>query len=79
MPRFYFDIHDEEWNRDTTGHEFSNLDDAIAQAKRTLPAMALDHLPQNGDHHTVTVLVTDEDGRPVYTATLSFNGLLLGR
>jgi hypothetical protein len=79
MPRFYFDLHDGHWDRDQTGHECDDVDQAILAAKRTLPAMALDELYRDGDRHTLTVLVADEDGRPVYTATLSFNGLVLAR
>lgn len=75
MPRYYFDLNNGEWNRDEEGSECADADHAIAQAKRTLPAIALDHLPRNGHCHTLTMLVTDEDARPVYTATLSFNGL----
>ena len=79
MPRFCFDIHDGEWDRDSVGIECTDVENAIQQAKLTLPAMALDEIPRDGDHHTVTVLVTDEDGRPVYTATLAYTGLILSR
>lgn len=79
MPRFYFDIHNGQWDRDGAGAECADIEQAIQEAKRTLPAMALDQIPRDGDHHTVTVLVTDEDGRPVYTATLAYTGLLLSR
>lgn len=79
MPRFFFDIHDGEWDRDSVGTECTDVENAIQQAKRTLPAMALDQILRDGDHHTVTVLVTDDDGRPVYTATLAYTGLVLSR
>ncbi|TNC08750.1 hypothetical protein FF100_28310 [Methylobacterium terricola] len=79
MPRFFFDLHDGHWDRDDGGTECPNIEHAILQAKQTLPAMALDQLPRDGDRHTMTVLVTDEDGRPVYTATLSYSGLVLAR
>jgi hypothetical protein len=79
MPRFFFDLHDGHWDRDDVGTECADVEHAIQQAKRTLPAMALDQLPHDEDRHTVTMLVTDEDGRPVYTATLTYSGLLLAR
>ena len=77
MPRFYFDLHDGEWDRDDVGSDLADADHAVLQAKRTLPAIALDMLPRGGDRHAVTMLVTDEDARLVYTATLSFSGLVL--
>lgn len=79
MPRFFFDLHDGHWDRDDVGADLIDVGEAILQAKQTLPAMALDQLPRDGDRHTMTVLVTDEDGRPVYTATLSYSGLMLAR
>ncbi|BAQ49209.1 MULTISPECIES: DUF6894 family protein [Methylobacterium] len=77
MPRFFFDIHDGEWSRDVEGVECADVVAACYEAKRVLPGMAVDHVPQDGDWHAITVLVTDEDRRPVYTATLSFAGQLL--
>ncbi len=79
MPRFYFDHHDGRWDRDEVGAECTDVEHAIKEAKRTLPAMALDEIPRDGDHRTMTVLVTDEDGRTVYTATLAYTGLVLSR
>lgn len=57
----------------------TGVDQAIVQAKYTPPAIAPDVLSRDGDCPTVTIPVTDEDGRFVYTASLSFDGLGLGR
>lgn len=77
MPRFFFDIHDGEWSRDAEGVECADVEAACHEAKRVLPGMAVDQVPQDGDQHAITVLVTDEERHPVYTATLSFAGLVL--
>lgn len=79
MPRYFFDIHDGGPHRDDTGTECDSLDEVRLQAIRTLPDVARDELPGDGDRRTFTVLVTDEDGRPVYSATLNFTGLWLKR
>ncbi|BAQ48298.1 MULTISPECIES: hypothetical protein [Methylobacterium] len=79
MPRFYFDIHDGVWSRDDVGVECRNIEEACRHAKRTLPAMALDSIPRDGDRHTITVMVTNDDRRTVYAATLTFSGLLVDR
>ncbi len=79
MPRFYFDLHDSECSPDDVGLEFVGVDQAIAQAKRALAEIVLDHLPRDGDRHNVTMHVSDEDRQPVYTGVLSFSGLIHGR
>lgn len=79
MPRFYFDIHDGGSTRDDEGTECSDLEAVRRQAMRTLPDVARDDLKSDGDRRTFTVLVTDEDGRPVYSAALTFTGLWLQR
>lgn len=79
MPRYFFDFDDGKWARDEEGSEFADADQAIVQAKRALPAIVLDHLPRSGDRHTVTMHVTDERRQPVYTAVLSFSGLIHSR
>ncbi|MGX7709517.1 DUF6894 family protein [Methylobacterium sp. Gmos1] len=77
MPRFFFDIHNGVWSHDEDGIECVDVEEAYLQAKRALPEMALEQVPRDGDHHTITVLVTDEDRQPVYTATLAFTGLAI--
>ncbi|UIY45585.1 DUF6894 family protein [Methylobacterium radiotolerans] len=79
MPRYFFDIHDGGPQRDDTGTECANLDAVRQQALRALPDIAREQIPKAGDRRTFTVLVTDEDGRAVYSATLNYTGLWLTR
>ena len=79
MARFSFDVHDGEHRFDDVGTECATLEDARNGAKRLLPNLARDQVSGDEDRHTYTVLVTDEDHRPVYSATLSFAGLWLIR
>lgn len=46
---------------------------------RLLPDIAREQALHDGDRHTYTVVVTDEDHRPVYSATLSPTGIWLIR
>lgn len=79
MPRYFFDIHNGTSTRDEDGTECADLDAVRAQAMRTLPDIARDDIPKDGDRRTFTCLVTDEDGHPVYSATLNYTGLWLLR
>lgn len=80
MPHYFFDIHDgRKPQHDELGVECSDLEAVRLQAMRTLPEIAKDEVPTDGDRQTFTVMVTDEDGRPVYTAALNFTGLWLLR
>ena len=80
MPRFFFDILDTDVNqRDEVGIECADLEAAVIEAKRTLPAIATDELPRDGDHRNYMVVVRDADGHTVYTAALSFVGTRLSR
>lgn len=79
MPRYFFDIHDGGSTRDNSGTECADLEAVRKQAMRTLPDIARDEVPKDGDRRTFTCLVTDEDGQPVYSATLNYTGLWLLR
>ena len=80
MPRYFFDIHDHhKSNHDEEGLEFSDLEAVRLQAMRILPEIAKDEVPADGDRQTFTVMVTDEDGKPVYSAALNFTGMWLLR
>lgn len=76
MPRYFFDIHDGTFLLDDVGIDCANLDAVRREAKRVLPEIAREILPEDGDHHTMTVRVRDEQFETVYTATLMFNGLI---
>ncbi|WP_336492269.1 DUF6894 family protein [Methylobacterium nigriterrae] len=77
MPRYFFDFHHGKWTHDRVGSEWATIEDAYREAKRLLPAIARDEVPDDGQQTIYTVLVKDEDGQPVYTATLTFSGLPL--
>ena len=79
MPRYFFDIHDGGPAYDDTGTEFATLDDVRAEARRTLPDIAREDIPKGDDKRTFTCLVTEEGGKPVYAATITYAELWLQR
>jgi len=79
VPRYFFDIHNSSSLRDDTGTECATLDDVRNTAMRVLPDIAREDIPKDGDRRTFTVLVTDEDGKAVYSASLNFTGMWLLR
>lgn len=79
MPRYFFDVHDGFQERDDEGVFCVDLQAAAHEADRLLPAIALNKVPENSGRQTITVLVTDEDGHPVYQAALSQVGTWLIR
>ncbi len=77
MPRYYFDILDGGPHEDDVGTECAD-DEAVRRiAMQTLPRIASDEIPADGDRRHFTVVARDEEGLPVYTATLSFAGVWL--
>ncbi|TXM91274.1 hypothetical protein [Methylobacterium sp. WL116] len=79
MPRYFFDIHDGVHRRDDEGTECADLQGAVLEAKKLLPAIAAYDVPKDGERQTITVLVTDEDGHAVYSAALTYVGTWLLR
>ncbi|KAB1070820.1 DUF6894 family protein [Methylobacterium planeticum] len=77
MARYFFDVHDGVWSRDNTGTEYATVEEAYREAKRLLPDIARHEVPNGGHQHIYTVLVTNEEAVPIYTASLSFAGLPL--
>ena len=77
MPRFFFDIHDSGVTRDDEGQELPDIEAARRLAMSSLPQIAADEIPMDSDRRHFVVLVRDGNGTPVYTATLSFAGLVL--
>jgi len=75
MALYFFDIHDGTFTLDEDGTECADMDCVRRESKQVLPAIAMDVLPENGDHHVLTVRVRNEQNDTVYTATLMFNGL----
>jgi hypothetical protein len=71
MPRFFFDIHDgEAFTPDREGLELEGLDAAKNEAKKTLPDIVKDEMP-DGDRRDFTVDVKDAAGQIVWRVTLS--------
>ncbi len=80
MARFYFDIHDGSvLRRDPEGTECDGRDAVRQEAMHTLPLIAKSTIPKAArDEQAFTVVVRDENGFTVYTATLTFAGLWMG-
>jgi len=79
MPRYFFDINDGRNERDEDGFECADLQAAVLHAKQSLPEIAADEVPKDGERQALTVLVTDEEGRAVYLAALTYTGTWLSR
>jgi len=79
MPRYFFDIKGFHHEYDDTGVECTDLQTAVREAKKLLPVITSDEVLEDGEHHSVTVLITDEDGHPVYLGALSYVGRWLIR
>lgn len=79
VPRHFFDIHDgHSLMRDDEGQECSGAAAIRREAMETLPQVARDEIPKDGDQQAYTVLVRNESNVTVYTATLTFAGLWVG-
>ena len=79
MPRYFFDLHDGGWHRDEHGSEFASEADMRQAAKHLLPSILRDQVPADEEERVYTVVVSNESHCPVYSATVSFMGLMLGR
>jgi hypothetical protein len=72
VPRYYFDEYDgEAVTQDDEGLELDGIEAARAEARKALPDIARDVLPEDGDRRTMVVKVRDEAGKVVITATLT--------
>ena len=78
MARYFFDIHSRDLSRDEDGVECSSIAEIRQEAMHSLPEIARDLIPQDGDRQSFTVLVRNEKNVTVYTATLTFAGVWLG-
>lgn len=80
MARFFFDIREDgKLRRDDEGTELESISDVRKEAQTILPAIAFDEIPKDGDQKTYVVLVTDDDGQAIYSATLHYAGSWLLR
>lgn len=74
MPRFFIDTQNGEVvARDRDGYSLPDLLTAREMAVRALRDMATDELP-GGDCRSFRAIVRDEDGSPLYSAALTFEG-----
>lgn len=78
MARYFFDFYHGELHRDPVGMECSGHKDIRREAMRSLPELAKDRMPKEGNEQAYTVLVRNERNLTVYTATLTFTGIWLG-
>lgn len=70
--RYFFDVDDGERRTvDRDGHELASRAAVRQEAVAVLPAVAADVLPRD-DRRTFQVTVRDDDGRPVFHASLTF-------
>jgi hypothetical protein len=74
MARYFFDTFDgKELMRDEVGIELGDLERVRVEAIDALPDLAREELP-DGDESVFAVQARDEEGRIVFTATLTFKG-----
>ena len=79
MAIYFFDTFENgEPIRDDTGLECPSREQVRIEAMKALPSIAKEEIPKDGDRQAYTVLVRDEGGRSVYSATLTYAGLWLG-
>lgn len=79
MPRFFFNLKGVHHERDEDGVICADIQAAVLEAKKLLPLIVSDELSKDVEHQTITVLVADEDGYPVYSGTMSYVGSWLIR
>lgn len=79
MSRFFFDVHDGAMHLDEFGMESANMEEARSIALRLLSELNRDEVAKGCDRYAITVMVSDEDHRPVYTATISLTAIWLLR
>lgn len=77
MPRYFFDIYDSGITKDDEGHDLPDEAAVRRAAMESLPKIAADEIPADGDKRHFIVVARNEDGQAVYTATLSYVGLKL--
>ncbi|MBE7184516.1 MAG: hypothetical protein INR68_08935 [Methylobacterium mesophilicum] len=79
MTLYFFDTFENgEHIVDDAGLECCSFEHMRLEAMKALPAIAKDEIPKDGDRQAFTVLVKNEAGKSVYSATLTYAGLRLG-
>jgi len=73
MPRYFFDLRDgDEFSPDDEGTELDGMEAARSELMQTLPAIAAQQIPHDGNRADFEMIVRDDADRPVMRATLSF-------
>lgn len=76
MPRYFFDVDDgSELHIDNEGTELANLTVARGEATETLTELAREHIPGDGFHRVLRIIVRDTERRRL-EVTLSFEAAL---
>lgn len=74
MPLYFIDTDDgDRLHRDGTGHDFPDAEAARWATLDALPDMAREKMP-DGDRRIIIATARNEDGRVVYSATLTLKG-----
>ena len=70
MPRYFFDIFDAQGlTRDEEGIEFANMDEAVAEARRTLGGMVKDAMLESGENQ-IEIRIRDGEGPVILSVTM---------
>lgn len=78
MPRYFFDLYEgTRFSPDEDGTDCASLEDAIVGAKRLLPELASAYGIARAEECHLDVIVRDETGQPVFTATLAITSARL--
>jgi len=78
LARYFFDFFDGVIVRDNLGTLCNGYEEVRFQAMNTLPEIAKELVPKDGDTQSYSILVRNELNLTVYTATLSFSGKWFG-
>lgn len=66
MPRYYFDVHDKDGVfRDEVGLELTDIDAAVAEARRALADMTTELLMRDPEARNIHIVVRDGADGPV--------------
>jgi hypothetical protein len=73
MSRYFFDLRDgDTFVADDDGTELDGTEDVRAQVMEALPAIAAQHIRNDGDRADFEMTVRDASGQEIMRATLSF-------
>jgi hypothetical protein len=73
MTRYFFDLRDgDTLVADDDGTELDGTEDVRAQVMEALPAIAAQHIRNDGDRADFEMTVRDASGQEILRATLSF-------